>query len=218
MVNKHKNDMFEDMMRELDCADELTNPWVDPDSILRYKNYQERVLWIDKDINDTLYDEIRHIIQWNREDEANNIPVEDRKPITCIIHSYGGTLDAAFSFIDCVDKSKTIVKTVNIGSAMSAGALIFLSGTPGYRYCMQLSTALIHDGSGGAQGTYAQVQSQNANYKHVMDTMKDWIAAHTKIDKATLKKWNNKEIYLYAQDQLKYGIADKIVNSLADIF
>ena len=157
------------------------------------------------------------IMLWNREDEVKNIPVEERKPIKLMIHSYGGNLDAAFAMIDCIALSKTPVHTYNLNACMSAGCLIFLNGHKGHRYCMPLSTALIHEGSGGSRGTYDQVQAQNENYKKLIDMMKNNIMSHTEIDVKTLNKWKNKEIYLYADEQVKYGLADAMISDMSQI-
>lgn len=214
---KFMNDGLMGDMFELQVPPEANLQLADPQLVIDYKNSSRRILWIDKDIDDSLYAEMRQIILWNIEDEEAKIPVEQRKPIVLIIHSYGGAIDAAFSLMDLISKSKTIVKTINFGSSMSAGCLLLLSGTKGYRYCMPLSTALIHEGQGGTSGSYDQVQSQNANYKHIMDTMKQWIMDHTEIDTKTMAKWKNKEIYLYAEDQVKYGVVDAVIDNLFDV-
>lgn len=215
--NKCTNDI-EDLLGVV-LPPESNYQLADIGEVLLYKNYQDRILWIDKDIDDSLYGEMRSIIRWNLDDERNNIPVEERKKIFLIIHSYGGAIDAAFSFIDLISKSKTPVVTLNFGSCMSAAGIILLSGTKGYRYAMPLSTALVHEGgTSGMGGTYGAVQSQSENYKHIMDTMKNWIMSHTTIDQKTMSKWKNKEIYLYAEDQLKYGLVDYIVDDLFEVF
>ena len=219
MDNKMKNEVRNDMMElfDIELPPEATYQLADIGLVNFYKDYKNRVLWIDKDVSDNLFEEIRMVILWNREDDAKNIPVEERKDITLMVHSYGGQLDAAFAMIDVMNLSKTPIKTVNVNAAMSAGALIFLNGHKGKRYCMPMSTALIHEGSGGSRGTYEQVQAQNENYKKLMDMMKENIKKHTTISSQTLGKWKNKEIYLYANDQIKYNLADHIISDISDI-
>lgn len=219
MDNKMKNEVRNDMMElfDIELPAEATYQLADIGLVNFYKDYKNRVLWIDKDVSDNLFEEIRMVVLWNREDDANNIPIEKRKEITLMVHSYGGQLDAAFAMIDVMNLSKTPIKTVNVNAAMSAGALIFLNGHKGKRYCMPMSTALIHEGSGGSRGTYEQVQAQNENYKKLMDMMKDNIKKHTTISSQTLGRWKNKEIYLYAEDQIKYNLADHIISNISDI-
>lgn len=218
MKNIIKNDCVDDLICEMGLAGEAGIQLADPTLVSYYKDYNDRVLWIDKDITDNLFAEIRTILQWNREDNDKDIPVEKRKPITIIIHSYGGNLDSCFAMIDVMNASKTPIKTVNINTAMSSGCLLFINGHKGMRYCMKMSSALIHDGSGSQGGTYEQVVAQTDNYKKLVGMMKENILAHTTIDPKTLNKWKNKDMYLYSEDQIKYGLADYVVESLEDIF
>ena len=214
-MDKNTNDLLE--MFDIELPPEATLQLADIQLVNFYKSYKDRVVWLDKDISENLFDEIKMILLWNKEDENASIPVENRKPIKLMIHSYGGNLDSAFAMIDCMGLSKTPIHTYNLNACMSAGCLIFLNGHKGHRYCMPLSTALIHEGSGGSRGTYEQVQAQNENYKKLMDMMKSNILQHTTIDTKTLNKWKNKEIYLYAEDQVKYGLADYIVTDMSQV-
>ena len=219
ITNKHYNgSSLEEILNGKSLAPESSYQLADPALVTFYKDYEDRILWIDKDIDDSLFSEIRLILQWNREDNKNNIPVEERKPITLILHSYGGDLDSCFAMIDVINASKTPIATVNINTAMSSGCLIFINGHKGRRYCMKLSTALIHDGSGSQGGSYESVVAQTENYKKLVGMMRENIIQHTTIDNKTLNKWKNKDIYLYSEDQIKYGMADQIIDSLDDIF
>lgn len=214
-MEKKTNDLLE--MFDVELPPEATLQLADVQLVNFYRSYKDRVIWLDKDIADDLFTEIKMIVLWNMEDERNKVPVEERKPIRLMIHSYGGNLDSAFAMIDCMAISKTPIYTYNLNACMSAGCLIFLNGHKGHRYCMPLSTALIHEGSGGSRGTYEQVQAQNENYKKLMEMMKNNILEHTTIDSKTLSKWKNKEIYLYAADQLKWGLADYTVEDIAQL-
>lgn len=215
-MDKKANDLLD--MFEIELPNEATLQLADIHHVNFYKGYKDRIVWLDKDISDNLFEEIKMIMLWNREDELAHIPVEERKPIKLMIHSYGGNLDCAFAMIDCIALSKTPVHTYNLNACMSAGCLIFLNGHKGHRYCMPLSMALIHEGSGGSQGTFEQVQAQNENYKKLMEMMRKNILAHTTIDVKTLNKWKNKEIYLYAEEQVKYGLADEVVSDMSQMF
>lgn len=218
MTNKGRLDCeLDDMLLNIVDVPEANLELADPYLVSYYKDYQVRTLWLDKDVSDSLFNEIRSILQWNREDEENQVPVEERIPIILMIHSYGGNLDACYALLDVMNLSKTPIYTVNIQCAMSAGCLIFLNGHK--RFCMPMSQALIHSGSssGGGTNTYEQVVAQTDNYKKLINMMQENILAHTKIDAKTLKKWKGKETYLYAEDQIKWGLADEIVDDITKI-
>lgn len=139
----------------------------------------------------------------------------DRKPITVCIFTYGGDLSSAYSLIDTMLCSTTPIKTVNFGLAMSAGLLILLAGEE--RYCFSKSQALVHTGSCGLQGTYEQIEESQKNYKKMVEDMKGYILSRSTIDKKTFNKNKSKDWYLSSEEQIKYGICNKIITSLDEI-
>lgn len=181
-----------------------------PDTLNYYIDAKERIFFIDFDIDESLLEIERKILQYNRADK--DVPVDQRKPIKLFIYSYGGELDAMFSFIDVVALSKTPVWTINVGIAMSAALVMLLSGTK--RFTMPHATALIHSGSGGTQGTYEQSESAMNNYKKQVIKMREYIMAHTTIDKKTMTKNQAKDWYLDADEQVNFGIVDKICDDV----
>ena len=150
---------------------------------------------------------------FNRIDK--DIPVGSRKPIKLLLYSYGGDGQACFSLLDIIALSKTPVWTVNMGVAMSAGLLILLAGHK--RFCLKNSTALAHSGSGGTCGTYEQTEAQMKDYQRFVKTMRDYIVERTDIDSKTLGKYKSKEWYLYADEQTKYRVVDKIIDDIDEI-
>lgn len=184
-----------------------------PELLDYYKDYDDRCISIDCEIDDTLFDVTKQIIAYNKADKG--IPVEERKPIKIYVMSYGGDLYQAYAFISTILASQTPVITVNMGVAMSAGLLILLAGHK--RYAMKYSTAMIHSGSGGAQGTYEQMEEQQKNYKKLVDMMRDYILARTSIDIKTYNKNKTKDWYITDNEQVELGIVEKIVGSLDEI-
>lgn len=184
-----------------------------PDLLTYYRNLEDRVIWIDYEVDESILEVSKLIMYFNKLDK--DIPVSERKPIKLLIYSYGGDGQACFSLLDIIALSKTPVWTVNVGVSMSAGLLILLAGHK--RFCLKNSTALAHSGSGGASGTFEQTEAQMKDYRRFVDTMRNYIIDRTDIDQKTLNKYKNKEWYLYSEDQVKYHIVDKVVEDLYEI-
>lgn len=184
-----------------------------PELLTYYRNLEDRVIWIDYGVDETILEVSKLIMYFNKLDK--DIPVEQRKPIKLLLYSYGGDGQACFSLLDVIALSKTPVWCINMGVAMSAGLLILLAGHK--RFCLKNSTALAHSGSGGASGTYEQTEAQMKDYKRFVDTMRNYIIERTNIDTKTLNKYKTKEWYLYAEDQVKFGIVDKIIDDIDEI-
>ena len=184
-----------------------------PELLNYYRNLEDRVVWIDYGVDETILEVSKLIMYFNKLDK--DIPIEERQPIKLLLYSYGGDGQACFSLLDVIALSKTPVYTINMGVAMSAGLLILLAGHK--RFCLKNSTALAHSGSGGASGTFEQTEAQMKDYKRFVETMRNYIIERTNIDTKTLNKYKNKEWYLYSEDQVKYGIVDKIVEDIIEI-
>jgi ATP-dependent Clp protease protease subunit len=184
-----------------------------PDLVRYYKDYDDRNISIDFDIDDSLFDVTKQILEYNRKDR--DIPVEKRKPINIYIMSFGGELYPAYALISTILASKTPVNTINMGVAMSAGLLILLAGHK--RYAMKYSTAMIHQGSGGAQGTFSEMEEQQKNYRKLIDSMRDYILERTKIDVKLYNKNKSKDWFLSDKEQVDLGIVDEVVTDLDSI-
>ena len=85
--------------------------------------------------------------------EQNYIPI--------YIDSYGGFVDSAIAMHDIIKTVErpegTVVATICLGKAMSAGAFLVAAGDPGYRYCSTNSRIMIHAIRGVAWGEIDEV-------------------------------------------------------------
>jgi len=186
-----------------------------PQEIDALKDNSDRRLWIYEDITESLLGYAKRIIRWNRDDIG--IPIEERKPITVYLYSYGGDGNACLSFIDTIRLSKTPVRVVCMGIAMSAGSFILLAAPKGSRYITKHATILLHQGSSATSGTAEQVLSASKDYQHFLKELETLTIESTNIDKKMWNKIKGKETYLYADDCIKYGIADKIIDGIDEI-
>lgn len=184
-----------------------------PEEYTYWNARKNRTFYIDYEIDDNyaLVELSKVIIQMNYE-ERN---VENPDPIYIWIHSYGGDLDQAYSFCDICMTSRIPIVTINMGVAMSAGLLILLSGSR--RYTFKHSTALVHQGSAGFQGTADQIDEAQKNYKKQLAQMKEYILDRTNIDEKTFNKYKTKDWYLTSEEQLNLGVVDKIIKSFDEI-
>jgi ATP-dependent Clp protease protease subunit len=186
----------------------------DPEALRYFREYEQRRVFIDCDIDDWLFTVTKQILEYNRDDAGKS--EKDRKPIVMYIMSYGGDLQQTFCLVSTMLASKTPIITVNCGVAMSAGLLLLLAGHK--RYAVKYSTAMIHRGSGGAQGTFDEMEEQQKNYRKLIDTMRDYILERTKIDVKTFNRNKSKDWYIQnGEEQVSLGIVDKVVESLDEI-
>lgn len=182
-----------------------------PELVTYYRNFENRVLWLDSGVDDYFLEYERNIIQWNREDKGKSI--EERVPIKLMILSYGGSLDINNSLVNLISISTTPIYGYNMGVCASAGCFIFLSCHK--RYTMPNSTFLIHKGSAeNISGTFDQIVAYIEDYSRQMNELIQYIKARTTIDDETLEENIGTEWYISANDALKFGICDEIVSNI----
>lgn len=174
---------------------------------------ENRIFYIDYEIDETVLEIQKAILNINIADK--DIPAEERKPIIIMLNTPGGLLAETFSLATTMIMSKTPVYTVNIGTAYSGGAILLLAGHK--KFGMKYSTAMIHTGSSGFSGTYEQSEAAQKMYKIQVDEMADYILDRSSIDKRTFNKNKAKDWYFTLDEQLKYGLVDKKLESLDEI-
>lgn len=145
---------------------------------------------------------------WNKYDEENKIPIEERKPIKIYIDSPGGYLTSTFTIVDSIRLSKTPVWTINIGCAYSGAFFIFISGHK--RIAYPLSSFLYHEGGGAASGDANKFQNQADFYKRQRQKLKQLTLKYTKITEEQYNEHIKDDWWLFSEEAIDLGIADEI--------
>ena len=83
---------------------------------------------------------------------------DPKKDIHIYINSPGGSVTAGLAIYDTMQFVTCDVNTYCIGIAASMGAVLLTAGTEGKRFCLPNSHVMIHQVSGGAQGTASDVE------------------------------------------------------------
>lgn len=186
-----------------------------PDLLTFYNNYQDRVLWLDSEINEYCIEYAKYIMQWNKEDKDNDINVEDRKPIKLLFFSHGGDLEVNNMLVDIVSLSKTPIIGINCGIAASAACFIYLSCHK--RYALPNAQFLIHQGAGSFEGTYDIVISAIVNYQREIENLGKFVLSRTTIPEDVFNENFSTDWYINSEDAIKYGICDKLIENLDEI-
>ena len=195
----------------MEAMGHLTLP--DSDDVSYWALENDRKIYLDEDVDDSLMSLQRLILRWNMEDR--NTAPEERKPIWLYIMSYGGDMDYMWMLIDAIKMSKTPVYTVNVGVAGSAASLIFLAGNR--RYMTPRSRLIVHEGSAQLSGDAVKVMDQSESYKKQLKQMKDFILENSSIPRNQLMKKRNNDWELDAAFCLENGACDAIITSFDEI-
>ena len=200
---------------EQSFLDVLTDPeaQIDSEKALETLNFLERTLHlygpIEPELATAYADAIRF---WNKIDELDQIPDEDRKPIKIYIDSPGGDLDATFSISDSIKLSKTPVWTIVIGRAYSGGFFIGISGHKRFGY--PHSSYLFHEGA-AQNGGDAHKYLQGAKfYEKQLSLLKEITLKNTKISETKYTKHKKDDLWMTAKKACKFGVIDEIIEEI----
>lgn len=149
---------------------------------------------------------------WNEQDEKDNIPAEERKPIKLYIDSNGGSLMDCFTICDSIKMSKTPVWTIVVGCAYSAAFDICTFGHK--RFAYPHATFLFHEGGTGMSGTIGQFQNFAAFNKRLIEKTKKYLIENTKITEEKYKEVKTEDWWLDAEEALEWGVIDEITEVL----
>ena len=131
-------------------------------------------------------------------------------PINIHIQSFGGDLLATFNVIDTIERIKCPTYSYVDGYAASAATLISVSCNK--RFMGKRSLMLIHQLSGGSEGTYGYMKQEMNNMDIYMEFARDIYLKHTKLNNDLLSdilKYDNK--WMNSTLCLEYGLVDKIL-------
>lgn len=125
------------------------------------------------------------------------------------INTFGGAIFAAFSSVDTIRRLKSKVNTYIDGSVASAGTLISSIGNK--RYIGRHAHLLIHQLSSGIYGKFSEMEDEIFNCTNLMKLLKDFYKKNTNIPMKKLDELLKRDIWLNADECLKYGFVDEIV-------
>ena len=109
------------------------------------------------------------------------------------------------------------VNTYCIGMAASMGAVLLAAGTRGKRFALPNSDIMIHQVSGGAQGTASDVERTVEFMYKLKKRLTRILAEHTCKTEEQVKADSDRDYYMSAQEAKDYGLVDEVVKSRKEI-
>ncbi|WP_432564926.1 ClpP family protease [Kineococcus sp. SYSU DK003] len=131
--------------------------------------------------------------------------------INLYINSPGGSATALMAIYDTMQFVQPDVATFCVGQAASAAAVLLAAGAPGKRSVLEHSRVLLHQPSGGAQGTAADLQIQAREVLRIRSEIEQVLARHTGHSVERLRADLDRDLVLPGAEAIAYGVADKVI-------
>jgi len=134
------------------------------------------------------------------------------KDISVFINSPGGDAYAGLAMYDTIKNIKNDVSTINVGLAASAAAMLLAGGTKGKRYTLPNSFTMIHQVLSGVKGQATDIEITAKHVLRLRDNYADILASCTGKEKKVILEDIERDNWMSANEALKYGIVDKIMD------
>ena len=138
---------------------------------------------------------------------------DPKKDIHIYINSPGGSVTAGLAMYDTMQFLTCDVNTYCIGIAASMGSVLLTAGTKGKRFCLPNSHVMIHQVSGGAQGTASDVERTIGFMFNLKKRLNGILAHHTGKTVAEVENDSDRDNYMTAEQSVAYGLVDKVLES-----
>ncbi len=135
------------------------------------------------------------------------------KDINLYINSPGGSVTAGLAIYDTMQYIKPQVSTICVGLAASMGAILLAGGAKEKRFALPNAEIMIHQPLGGARGQASDIEIQAKNIIKTKERMNKILASHTGQDFETIARDTDRDNYMTADEALKYGLIDKIIEA-----
>ena len=136
-----------------------------------------------------------------------------KKEISMYINSPGGSVVAGMSIYDTMQYIKPKVSTLVCGLAASMGSVISIGGEKDMRFALPNAEFLVHQPSGGAQGTAADILIQARNIESTRERMYKLYMKHTGQDYDTVRAALDRDKWMTPEEAKERGHIDEIVES-----
>ncbi|MEM7724491.1 MAG: ATP-dependent Clp protease proteolytic subunit [Pseudomonadota bacterium] len=135
------------------------------------------------------------------------------KEISMYINSPGGSVVAGMSIYDTMQYIRPKVSTLVCGFAASMGSIIAVGGEKGMRYALPNAEFMVHQPSGGAQGTAADILISAKSIEATRERIYQLYVKHTGQDYDTVQRALDRDTWMTPEDALAWGHIDEIVTS-----
>ena len=135
------------------------------------------------------------------------------KTLTMYINSNGGDLNSAFALIDVMKNSHHPIRTIGVGSVISAAFLIFACGTKGERFIARNTSIMCHQYSCAVEGKHHDIKSRFKEVELTNTRMIEILKENTGLETRTIKSklLCPTDVWLTAEELIELGIADNFL-------
>ncbi|CAG5069929.1 ATP-dependent Clp protease proteolytic subunit [Dyadobacter sp. CECT 9623] len=136
---------------------------------------------------------------------------DPKKDILMYINSPGGSVYAGLGIYDTMQYVRPDVATVCTSLAASMGAVLLAGGAAGKRAALPHARVMIHQPSGGAQGTSVDIEITTREIVKLRHELYEILANHTGQTAEQIAIDSDRDKWLKAGEAKEYGLIDEVL-------
>ncbi len=172
------------------------------------KLFEDRIIFLGTPISDEIANAVMAQLLCLQQMDAD-------RDIEIYINSPGGSFTALTAIYDTMRYIKPDVRTVCLGQAASAAAVILAAGTKGKRLALPNSRILIHQpATEGGYGQSSDIEIQAREILRIRSLMEEMLSTDTGKSAEEVSRDIERDKYLTAEQAKEYGIIDGVLTSL----
>lgn len=140
--------------------------------------------------------------------------MEPGKEITFYINSPGGVITSGMVIYDTMQMISSPVSTVCMGMAASMGSILLSGGKKGKRFIYPHGEVMIHQPSGGGQGTSADLEIMAEQILKAKQLGAKILADNCGQTYDKVMEDFDRDYWMDAKESKEYGIVDGILNKI----
>lgn len=133
------------------------------------------------------------------------------REIYLYINSPGGVVSSGMAIYDTMQFLRSPVATICMGMAASMGSFLLAAGRAGKRSALPHSRIMIHQPSGGAQGTAADIEIQAREIIYLRSQVNGLYAKHTGRPLEQIERDMERDFFMSAEEAKAYGLIDTVI-------
>lgn len=133
------------------------------------------------------------------------------RDIQLYINSPGGSVYAGLGIYDTMQYIQPKVATICTGTALSMSAVLLCAGAAGKRAALKHSRIMIHQPSGGTQGTAADIEISAREIMKVQKELYDIIAQHSRQEYKKVHAASARDYWMTAAEAREFGMIDEVL-------
>ncbi|HLA89355.1 MAG TPA: ATP-dependent Clp endopeptidase proteolytic subunit ClpP [Gemmatimonadaceae bacterium] len=133
------------------------------------------------------------------------------RDIYLYLNSPGGNVSSGMAIYDTMQFLRSPVNTICMGMAASMGSFLLAAGNAGKRSALPHARIMIHQPSGGAQGSASDIEIQAKEILYLRNQMNVLYAKHTGRPVEQIERDMERDFFMSAEEAKGYGIIDSVI-------